>query len=136
MTNDAHKAYQQEQASGKRAGLAGSLNMHAPGDDGQTAHKALGDKLVGASTLHTMLDERGSRYGKFVDHAACTQDLKRIIYDRIKDKSLHADQLEALEMIAHKIGRIVCGDPDYEDSWRDIAGYATLVADRLIGEER
>lgn len=129
--SEARRAYQQEQAAGKRAGLAGSLNMHAPGDDGQES------KRMNGQTLHAMLDERGSRYGKFVDHAACTQDLKRIIYDRIKDKSLRADQLEALEMIAHKIGRIVCGDPDYENSWRDIAGYATLVADRLkTGDER
>jgi hypothetical protein len=34
-------------------------------------------------------------------------------------------------MILHKIARIVNGDPNWSDSWRDIAGYATLVADRL-----
>lgn len=34
-------------------------------------------------------------------------------------------------MIAHKIGRILNGDPNYADSWIDIAGYAKLVADRL-----
>jgi hypothetical protein len=34
-------------------------------------------------------------------------------------------------MIAHKIGRILNGDPNYADSWIDIAGYAQLVADRL-----
>ena len=43
---------------------------------------------------------------------------------------------EALFMIAHKIGRIVNGDPWYADSWVDIAGYAKLVADRLEGIER
>lgn len=43
------------------------------------------------------------------------------------------DQIECLEMIAHKIGRILNGDPNYGDSWRDISGYATLVADRLEG---
>lgn len=41
------------------------------------------------------------------------------------------DMAEALFMIAHKIGRIVNGDPWYADSWIDIAGYAKLVADRL-----
>lgn len=41
------------------------------------------------------------------------------------------DQLEAINMIVNKIGRIYNGDPHYSDSWRDIAGYATLVADRL-----
>ena len=50
--------------------------------------------------------------------------------------NLADDQREALEMIAHKIGRILNGDPDYDDSWVDIAGYAQLVADRLRGIER
>ena len=46
------------------------------------------------------------------------------------------DQVEALEMIAHKIGRIINGDHSYSDSWHDIAGYAKLVADRLDGVVR
>lgn len=48
-----------------------------------------------------------------------------------KWRSLDPDQKEALEMIVHKIGRILNGDPDYADSWHDIAGYAKLVEDRL-----
>jgi hypothetical protein len=47
--------------------------------------------------------------------------------------TLADDQQEALDMICHKIGRIINGDPDYADSWHDIAGYAQLVADRLNG---
>ncbi len=46
-------------------------------------------------------------------------------------KNLSCDQTEALEMICHKIARIINGDSDYADSWVDIAGYATLVANRL-----
>jgi hypothetical protein len=41
------------------------------------------------------------------------------------------DELEAMHMIVNKIARIYNGDNHYSDSWRDIAGYATLVADRL-----
>lgn len=51
-----------------------------------------------------------------------------------KYPDLAPDQKEALEMLAHKIGRILNGDPDYADSWDDIAGYATLVANRLKGK--
>jgi hypothetical protein len=82
------------------------------------------------------LEERGSRYGAFKNHAAVTQELKRTLYrhmDNVSKVECDADQLEALEMICHKIGRIVNGDPDYVDSWVDIAGYAKLVADRLQG---
>ena len=42
---------------------------------------------------------------------------------------------EGLRMICNKLGRIASGDPSYEDSWRDIAGYATLVANHLQGED-
>jgi len=35
-------------------------------------------------------------------------------------------------MVAHKLGRIVNGDPNYVDSWTDIIGYTRLVEKRLI----
>lgn len=47
-----------------------------------------------------------------------------------------ADRGQSLEMIQHKVARILNGDPDYPDSWIDIAGYAQLVADRLQGVSR
>jgi hypothetical protein len=82
------------------------------------------------------LTERGKRYGVFTAHAAITQELKSVIRSRMNGKIIASDQVEALEMICHKIGRIVNGDPDYADSWVDIAGYAKLVADRLQGVAR
>ena len=82
------------------------------------------------------LEERGSRYGSFVSHARITYELKEAIARGLveQDKELDFDQREALDMICHKIGRIVNGDPNYADSWHDIAGYATLVEKRLNGE--
>lgn len=84
------------------------------------------------------LDERGSRYGLFVGQADASQALKRVVYSILDDRGTRVknDQLEALEMICHKMARIMNGDPDYSDSWHDIAGYATLVADRLEGNIR
>jgi hypothetical protein len=86
--------------------------------------------------LETTLQERGSRYGDFKGHASATMQLKRQIRIELihRGKSLADDQMEALDMICHKIGRIINGDPDYADSWHDIAGYAQLVANRLTGE--
>lgn len=77
------------------------------------------------------LTERGSRYGPFTGHARITQELKQSMHANPGWKKLTSDQKEALEMIAHKIGRILNGDPNYDDSWVDIAGYAKLVGDRL-----
>lgn len=82
------------------------------------------------------LQERGSRYGDFAGHADVTMDLKIVIHEALakRHKQLANDQVEALHMICHKIGRIINGDPDYADSWIDIAGYSKLVADRLSNE--
>jgi hypothetical protein len=86
--------------------------------------------------IQATLDERGTRYGEFMGHAEITCALKNIIaqYAITREKKLEFDQMEALDMICHKIGRILNGDPDYADSWHDIAGYAQLVANRLNSE--
>jgi hypothetical protein len=88
--------------------------------------------------LNRTLNERENRYGIFTEHARITQELKQVMFEFCGKRwlELDPDQREALEMIAHKLGRILNGDPNYADSWHDIAGYAQLVADRLEGIER
>lgn len=86
--------------------------------------------------LDEILEERGKRYGKFKGHAQISQDIKTMMYNNGRWQQLAPDQAESLEMIAHKIARILNGDPDYVDNWIDIAGYAQLVADRLNGNPR
>ena len=85
-----------------------------------------------------VLEARGQDYGKFRDSAALMQGIKRLLADHAArhNKLFADDQWEALEMIVHKISRIVNGNPDKVDHWVDIAGYATLVADRLEGIDR
>ena len=85
-----------------------------------------------------VLNDRARDYGKFKDGAALMQGMKRLLSDhaRAHNKTFTDDQWEALEMIVHKIGRIVNGNPDKMDHWTDIAGYAKLVADRLQGVDR
>lgn len=87
------------------------------------------------SDLDKTLEERGNRYGNFDSHAEITMRLKRQMQAMPKWQHLQDDQAESLHMIAHKIGRILNGDPDYADSWVDIAGYAQLVANRLLAKE-
>ena len=91
--------------------------------------------LPPTDTIDAVLTERGSRYGNFEDHARITQSLKHEIRQGDSYTKMEDDMVEALDMIAHKIGRIVNGDPRYADSWVDIAGYAKLVADRLLDDE-
>ena len=87
------------------------------------------------TSIEKVLAERGTRYGEFVDHARITQTIKRAMRDSNNWNKLSDDMKESLEMIAHKIGRILNGDPEYIDSWTDIVGYAKLVEDHLIKKE-
>lgn len=77
------------------------------------------------------LAERGKNYGSFDSHAQYAQDLKSIMHSSPNWRTMAADQREALEMVQHKVARILNGNPNFHDSWHDIVGYAKLVADRL-----
>ena len=88
-----------------------------------------------SQSIDATLAERGTRYGDFATHAQITQDLKAVMRKSPKWNALRADQKESLEMTAHKIGRILNGDPDYLDSWVDIIGYTQLVVNQLEGKE-
>lgn len=87
------------------------------------------------STVDNTLAERGTRYGVFAGHAEITQGIKATMQASPKWAGLAPDQKEALEMVAHKIGRILNGDPNYIDSWHDIIGYTRLVEVRLQEDE-
>ena len=83
-----------------------------------------------------VLEERGTRYGVFTGQARIAQSLHIVLRQGMEMAGKNIfdfapDELEAMHMIVNKIARIYNGDNHYSDSWRDIAGYATLVADRL-----
>lgn len=85
-----------------------------------------------------ILDERGARYGNYLKQTEISNALLEVIDSALKarGKVLATDQADALSMIAVKVARIINGDPNHADNWIDVAGYATLVADRLEGRSR
>jgi len=83
------------------------------------------------NTVEQVLEERGKDYGDYVGKALFIQGVKYLMRKGPSWNAMDADMRESMEMIAHKMGRVVYGDPNYVDSWIDIAGYAKLVADRL-----
>ncbi len=114
------------------------------------AEKAARTKRKDEMQIDNILEKRGKRYGAFRTHAKISQsllDLMREYVIEIKDyeecesgnyrpkvwDKLKPYQREALGMICNKLGRILNGDPNYADSWADIAGYAQLVAKELEG---
>lgn len=84
----------------------------------------------------TLLKERERTHGNFTDHARITQRLKDVIVNELmhrrerKQPELDYVMLESLDMIAHKIGRVIAGDATAPDHWDDMAGYARLVSVR------
>lgn len=85
-------------------------------------------------STEALITERGNRYGKFKDGAEIMRDLKHVMHDVDGWNDLSPSQKEALDMIQHKIGRILNGDPNYDDNWKDVAGYATLIVNELNEE--
>lgn len=80
-----------------------------------------------------LLNEREKTHGDYRLTARVARALKREIGFALcdRDDDLDDTMLESLDMIATKISRIVVGDPNEIDHWRDIAGYAGLVV-RLL----
>ncbi len=83
------------------------------------------------------LEQRGTRYGEFKNHASLSTALKNKVFGHqaaFGCTQLSDVQIEAMSMILHKIARIANGDSNYADSWTDITGYAQLVVDDLEKE--
>lgn len=83
--------------------------------------------------LEQLLTERKSTHGEYRDHARYTQTIKSIMHESPNWLTMEDHQRETLDMIAHKIGRILAGNAQFDDHWVDISGYAKLTADRLVG---
>lgn len=80
--------------------------------------------------LTATLAERAKTHGEYKSHARVTQALKEVIRTGDTYGQCSDHEKETLDMIAHKIGRIVSGDPHFTDHWHDIAGYARLSEER------
>ena len=91
--------------------------------------------MTNHNTVDQTLDEREATYGRVEFHATLAQALKAEMWCTGAWEDQDPDMKEALEMIQHKIARILNGDPCKADSWHDIAGYARLVERRLLYDQ-
>jgi hypothetical protein len=68
---------------------------------------------------------RDHQHGGLQSVGATSQALKRAMHDGRNWERLTDGEAEALEMIAHKIARILSGaNPSDPEHWEDVAGYA------------
>lgn len=81
----------------------------------------------GDHDLNRILEERRKQHGDFRDNAAIIQSFKRIAHNSPGWCRMSDTQREGVEMIMHKLGRILAGDPNHHDHWLDIGGYARIT---------
>lgn len=75
--------------------------------------------------LSPLLAQRQTTHGSFAEVADLAQALKQIMREH-RTAGLNCQQSEALDLIATKMARILCGNPNERDHWADLAGYAQL----------
>lgn len=114
--------------SGDHGGIQSGLSNDTAAGSGNQVEVS---NQAEAKTVEAILVERGKTHGDFSDNARVAQDLKRIVHSQVGWDKLTDVQREALHMILHKIGRIIAGNPNVNDHWDDIAGYAKLVSERI-----
>lgn len=79
-----------------------------------------------------LLNTREQTHGDYGVNAGVSQAIKAVFQGSPEYLTkLSSEQKESAELIATKFGRIVAGDPSNPEHWEDIAGYATLIAERL-----
>ena len=87
------------------------------------------------SDVSKTLEERGARYGAFIDHATICQGLIEVLHEAPNWWRLDPDMKQAMHVICDKMARCLNGDPNYTDNWHDMQGYARLVEVRLIKKQ-
>lgn len=81
-----------------------------------------GDKV----DIEETLSHRQAQYGDFEKKADIISEVLEVFKDH-NYSLMHPVYKEAIHMIIHKLARAVVGNEDIADTWRDIAGYATLA---------
>lgn len=82
-------------------------------------------------SIEDLIAGRAPQNGDYAETAAIAQNIKAAMRESQNWPNLPAIHLEALEMIANKIARILNGDMMHHDHWLDIEGYAHLVQVRI-----
>lgn len=83
------------------------------------------------TTIAETLKDREAKYGDFREVSKRTHGVMSVLRIDPEAHKFRHEQYQAIYMIAMKLARIYCGDQDHRDSWHDIAGFSTLIAESL-----
>jgi hypothetical protein len=82
-----------------------------------------------------LLAEREKTHGSFKTNAEISQQLKHIFHEHII-VNFKSEQVEALDMIALKLSRILSGQANFKDHWRDLSGYSLLAMEACDDDKK
>ena len=85
-------------------------------------------------TVKKMIATRQGTHGVMRDSSVFVQEVKVLMRHQLNWPKMEAYQREALDMILHKIARILYGDPNFREHWDDVAGYAERAARTIDGD--
>jgi hypothetical protein len=80
--------------------------------------------MSGRDEIAALVAARELTHGDFAEVARVIQGIKEMLRSGPSWERMSPRQREAVDMIGTKLARIVCGDPDHLDHWRDTGGYA------------
>ena len=85
----------------------------------------------GVSHMDAMLESKNAIHGDFTQDAATAQALKYVMRQGKNWEEMPSYMREALEQMQTKVARILAGDFNHPDHWKDLQGYPRLVETRL-----
>lgn len=113
-----------------RLGEKGSSTLSRSGEHSksQSPSNSIAPSERSAVTTNETLIERGKAHGNATDQFALAQHIKEVLRSGKNWESMTDQQIETLEMASTKLSRILTGDPNHLDHWKDCAGYFELCA--------
>lgn len=84
-------------------------------------------ELDGGNPTETLLNEREKTHGDFRENALRAQMFKSLFRAAPNWMNMRPIQKEALDNIATKLARLLCGNHNDPEHVRDISGYCQLV---------
>lgn len=87
--------------------------------------------------IKDVIAQRQNVHGDWADNARLSQAFKAIIRYELQQRAARGQppltdmMVDSLEMIVHKIGRILSGDAAEPDHWLDLEGYPRITRERL-----
>ena len=100
-------------------------------DKWRDAHSRTPAVEAPVSHMDAMLEEKNSIHGDFTEDARTAQALKYVMRQGKNWEDMPPWMREALEQMQTKVARILSGDFNHPDHWKDLQGYPRLVETRL-----